>query len=190
MAMRILPSVALAVVLAAVLAACAGPDGLPPIEGTADESYRLDTGDQLRVVVFNQEQLSGDYTVGGDGSISMPLVGAVQARGLTTSELEASLVQWLSEEKDILVNPSVNVQVQAFRPFYILGEVRSPGQYPSVHQRTVLSAVALAGGFTYRARTDYVSITRETSGQAVERRADRDTIVQPGDVIYVYERYF
>jgi polysaccharide export outer membrane protein len=186
MAMRVLLSVALAV----VLAACAGPDGLPPIEGTVDESYRLDTGDQLRVVVFNQEQLSGDYTVGGDGSISMPLVGAVQARGLTTSELEASLVQWLSEEKDILVNPSVNVQVQAFRPFYILGEVRSPGQYPSVHQRTVLSAVALAGGFTYRARTDYVSITRETSGQAVEHRADRDTIVQPGDVIYVYERYF
>jgi polysaccharide export outer membrane protein len=173
-----------------VLAGCSGPEGLPPIDGGADESYRLDTGDQLRVVVFNQEQLSGEYTVGGDGAISMPLVGGVQARGMTTSELEANLVRRLSEEKDILVNPSVNVQVQAFRPFYILGEVRAPGQYPAVHQGTVLSAVAIAGGFTYRARTDYVSITRKTGDQAVEHRADRDTIVQPGDVIYVYERYF
>jgi polysaccharide export outer membrane protein len=187
MTMRTILSVALA---AAVLAGCAGPDNLPPIESTTDASYRLDTGDQLRVVVFNQEQLSGEYAVGGDGTISMPLVGSVPARGLTTSELEAGLVQRLSEEKDILVNPSVNVQVQTYRPFYILGEVRAPGQYPSVHQGTVLSAVAIAGGFTYRARTDYVSITRKTGDQAVEQRADRDTIVQPGDVIYVYERYF
>jgi polysaccharide export outer membrane protein len=185
--MRIILSAVLAV---AALAGCAGPDNLPPIEGTAAENYRLDTGDQLRVVVFNQEQLSGEYTVGGDGTISMPLVGGVPARGLTTSELEAGLVQRLSEEKDILVNPSVNVQVQAYRPFYILGEVRAPGQYPAVHQGTVLSAVAIAGGFTYRARTDYVSITRKTGDQVVEHRADRDTIVQPGDVIYVYERYF
>jgi len=185
--MRFFPSIALA---AAMLAGCAGPDGLPPIESAADGSYRLDTGDQLRVVVFNQEQLSGEYVVGGDGTISMPLVGGVPARGLTSSELEASLVQRLSEESDILVNPSVNVQVQTFRPFYILGEVRSPGQYPSVHQGTVLGAVAIAGGFTYRARTDYVSITRKTGDQVVEHRADRDTIVQPGDVIYVYERYF
>jgi polysaccharide biosynthesis/export protein len=176
MTMRTILSVALA---AAVLAGCAGPDNLPPIESTTDASY-----------VFNQEQLSGEYAVGGDGTISMPLVGSVPARGLTTSELEAGLVQRLSEEKDILVNPSVNVQVQTYRPFYILGEVRAPGQYPSVHQGTVLSAVAIAGGFTYRARTDYVSITRKTGDQAVEQRADRDTIVQPGDVIYVYERYF
>ncbi len=129
--MRIFLSVALAAV---VLAGCAGPDNLPPIESTAEEGYRLDTGDQLRVVVFNQEQLSGDYAVGGDGTISMPLVGGVAARGLTASELEASLVQRLSEEQDILVNPSVNVQVQTFRPFYILSEVRSPGQCPSVHR--------------------------------------------------------
>jgi polysaccharide export outer membrane protein len=185
--MRIFLSIALAT---ATLAGCAGPDNLPPIESTTEESYRLDTGDQLRVVVFNQDQLSGDYTVGGDGAISMPLVGGVPVRGMTTSELEASLVQRLSEEQDILVNPSVNVQVQAYRPFYILGEVRAPGQYPAVHQGTVLSAVAIAGGFTYRARTDYVSITRKSGDQAVEQRADRDTIVQPGDVIYVYERYF
>jgi polysaccharide export outer membrane protein len=174
----------------AVVTGCSGLDDLPPLEqsGTSLQNYRLDTGDLLRVTVFNQEQLTGDYAVGADGAISMPLIGEVSARGLTTRELEQALVKSLSV--DMLVSPSVTVQVQTYRPFFILGEVRSPGQYPSLYDTTVLGAVATAGGFTYRARTDYVSITRKIGDQIVERRAERNSVIEPGDVIYVYERYF
>lgn len=186
--MRILLCSAL---VAGMLTGCAGPDDLPPLEqgNLSSEGYRLDAGDQLRVTVFNQAQLTGDYKVAADGTISMPLIGQIAARGLTSSEFEQALTKRLSE-KNLLVDPSVNVQVEAYRPFFILGEVRNPGQYPCPSDTTVLSAVAVAGGFTYRARTDYVSITRKTDSQPAERRADRDSIVQPGDVIFVYERYF
>lgn len=179
-------------IVAAMLSGCAGPEDLPALEqnSASAESYRLDTGDQLRVTVFNQEQLTGEYKVGADGTISMPLIGEVSARGQTSGELEQALARRLSVEKNLLVDPSVSVQVEAYRPFFILGEVRNPGQYPCPYETSVLSAVAIAGGFTYRARTDYVSITRRIDSQLVERRADRDSIIQPGDVIYVYERYF
>lgn len=178
--------------VAALLTGCAGPDDFPALEqdGVSAESYQLDTGDQLRIVVFNQEQLTGDYKVGSNGAISMPLIGEVSARGQTTSELEQALIQRLSVEENILVDPSVSVQVEAYRPFFILGEVANPGQYPCPYETTVLSAVAMAGGFTYRARTDAVSITRKTGPQVVERRAERNSVVRPGDVIFVYERYF
>src|SRR4029453_12468266 len=117
--------------VAALLSGCAGPEDLPALEqdGVPAESYQLDTGDQLRVTVFNQEQLTGDYKVGANGAISMPLIGEVAARGQTPSELEATLVKRLSVEENILVNPSVSVQVEAYRPFFILGEVANPGQY-------------------------------------------------------------
>jgi polysaccharide export outer membrane protein len=179
-------------IVAGLLGGCAGPEDLlaleqdnPPLEG-----YHLDTGDQLRVTVFNEQQLTGDYLVGANGTISMPLIGEVSVRGQTTGELEQTLANRLSVEKHLLIDPSISVQVQAYRPFFILGEVRNPGQYPCPYETTVLSAVAIAGGFSYRARTDYVSITRKIGPQLVERRADRTSIIQPGDVIYVYERYF
>jgi protein involved in polysaccharide export with SLBB domain len=179
-------------IVAGLLGGCAGPEDLlaleqdsPPLEG-----YHLDTGDQLRVTVFNEQQLTGDYLVGANGTISMPLIGEVSVRGQTTGELEQTLTKRLSVEKHLLIDPSVSVQVQAYRPFFILGEVRNPGQYPCPYETTVLSAVAIAGGFSFRARTDYVSITRKIGPQLVERRADRTSIIQPGDVIYVYERYF
>jgi len=178
--------------VAGLLCGCAGPEDLPALEQDSAlvEGYHLDTGDQLRVTVFNEQQLTGDYGVGANGTISMPLIGEVSVRGQTTGELEQTLVKQLSVEKKLLINPSVSVQVQAYRPFFILGEVRNPGQYPCAYETTVLTAVAMAGGFSYRARTDYVSITRRIGPQLVERRADRTSIIQPGDVIYVYERYF
>jgi len=182
----------LSALVAASLSACAGPEDLPALEenGVPTEGYRLDTGDQLRITVFDQEQLTGEYRVSDNGSISMPLIGEIAARGQTTGDLEQALVQRLSVEKNLLVNPSVNVQVEAYRPFFILGEVRNPGQYPCPSGTNVLSAVATAGGFTYRARTDAVSITRKVGTDLMEGRADRNSVVQPGDVIYVYERYF
>lgn len=178
--------------VAVLLSGCAGPEDLPVLEQTSGSAggYHLDTGDQLRVTVFNQPQLTGDYKIGANGAISMPLIGEISARGQTTGELEQALVRRLSVEKNLLVDPSVSVQVEAYRPFFILGEVRNPGEYPCPYDTTVLSAVAIAGGFTYRARTDYVSITRKIDSQPAERRANRDSVVQPGDVIYVYERYF
>ena len=176
----------------ALLTGCSGLEDLPPLDqsSTLQESYRLDTGDELRISVFNQDQLTGNYKVGANGAISMPLIGEVAARGLTTGELEKALVNRLSVDKSLLVDPSVSVQVQAYRPFFILGEVKSPGQYPCPYDTTVLSAVAMAGGFTYHARTDYVSITRKKGDRIVEQRAERNSVIAPGDVVVVYERYF
>jgi polysaccharide export outer membrane protein len=136
-----------AALTAVVLAGCAGPEDLPPIgQAATTADYRLDSGDQLRITVFNQDQLTGLYSVDPAGDISMPLIGQVPARGLTPGDLEKSLVKRLSQDQNILVNPSINVQIQTYRPFYILGEVKTRGQYSWAHESTVLSAVAVAGG--------------------------------------------
>jgi len=155
---------------------------------TAGEAYRLDEGDQMHVVVYGDSQLTGDYTVDSEGFISLPLAGRLQARGSTAPELEQTIKNRLSE--GLLVNPSVNVQIRSMRPFFILGEVKQPGQYVAADNLTVLAAVAAAGGFTYRAVTDEVTITRRLGDKTVKGRADTDARVQPGDVIYIYERYF
>jgi polysaccharide biosynthesis/export protein len=151
--------------------------------------YQLDSGDKLRVVVFGQEDISGEYAVDGSGFISMPLINQVEARGRSVTDLEKEIAQRL-QSGNLLVNPSVSVQVATFRPFFILGEVRQPGQFPYVEGMTVLTAVAMAGGFTYRAEMDNYTITRKTGEKAVEAKAERNTVVQPGDVIFVRERYF
>jgi polysaccharide export outer membrane protein len=179
----------LLVVLAAFLvSACVSGADLPPLPESSAGPYRLDTGDQIRLIVFGQPDLSGEFTVNDNGNISIPLLGPVQARGLSTADLESEVVTALS--RDLLVNPSVSVEIQKFRPVFILGEVASPGQYDYTPGMTVLTAVTVAGGFTFRAVEDYVSITRRTGDAAVEGRAERETLVQPGDVIFVYERYF
>lgn len=151
--------------------------------------YQLDSGDRLRVVIFGQEDISGEYAVDGSGFISMPLINQVQARGRSVTELEKDIAARL-QSGNLLVNPSVSVQVATFRPFFILGEVRQPGQFPYVEGMTVLTAVAMAGGFTYRAETDSYTLTRKSGDKAVEARAERNTVVMPGDVIFVSERYF
>lgn len=175
--------------LGLAVAACAGPGrSLPPIADAPTGPYRLDSGDQVRVIVFGQEELSGEYTVNDSGTISVPLIGTVDARGRTTAELEQEVAGLLAA--GLLVNPSVSVEVQAFRPFFILGEVNDPGQYPYVAGMSVLTAVAIGGGFTFRAEEETMTITRTTGDGVAEGRAARDTLVQPGDVVYVYERFF
>lgn len=176
------------VVLSLLTAACGGSD-LPPVTKAENTSYRLDSGDKVRIVVFGQDQMSDEYTVGDDGTISLPLVGQVKARGLSTAQLEAELKGQL-ERGGVLVNPSVTAEIETFRPFFILGEVAKPGQYPYVSGMTVLTAVAIAGGFTYRADKSKVSITRNAQGKAVEGLAQRIDDVAPGDVIVVDERFF
>jgi len=175
--------------LMVVLQACAagGVVSQQPLAG--DEGpYRLDSGDQVRVTVFGQEDLTGEYTVDGSGHISMPLINAIAARGLTVRELEAEVARVLGEE--LLRNPNVSVQVANFRPFFILGEVSKSGQYPYVDGMTARTAVAIAGGFTHRADQRYVRVTRKEDGQLLEIEIPTDELIRPGDTVYVTERYF
>jgi len=152
------------------------------------QPYTLDSGDKLRVTVFGQPDLSGEFAVDGSGMIAIPLIPPVKAGGLTTTELQASIADALS--RTLLRNPNVSVQVTEFRPFFILGEVSKAGQYPFVNGMTVQSAVAIAGGFSYRAYQDSVHVTRNVSGRLVEMDVPANAPVLPGDTILVEERYF
>jgi polysaccharide export outer membrane protein len=175
---------------AAGIAACSGPSSsLPPLPTADAATYRLGPGDQVRVITFQDEQLTGEFRVNDNGTLALPLLGSIQAAGLTTSELASSVAQEL-QRRNLFKDPSVSVEVVNYRPIFILGEVNRPGQYPYQPGMTVVSAVAIAGGFTYRAVEDQVSIVRNTSGKSVEGRAGRETTLRPGDVITVYERSF
>lgn len=160
---------------------------VPAIAADGNE-YRLGTGDRLRVTVFGDDQLSGEFQVSAAGMIAMPLIGEVEARGRTTSELEGLVAERLKQ--DYLKNPKVSVEVIDYRPFYVLGEVKNPGSYPYVNGMRVVNAIALAGGFTYRARESRMTIKRDIDGQLQEMDADQGTTVMPGDVIEVSERFF
>jgi polysaccharide export outer membrane protein len=171
-----------------ILWGCTNPRDYPPITAPTPAVYRLDSGDQLRVIVYDDDRLTGDYAVDDAGTISVPLIGHVQARGMTTAELEKSIKDKLTGT--VYVSPSVAVQVQYYRPYFVLGEVNQPGQYPSVGNMTVESAVAAAGGYTYRANIETVTITRRNGDELVKGSASNDVAVQPGDVIYVYDSIF
>lgn len=151
-------------------------------------TYTLGSGDQVKVTVFGHEDLSGEFLVDGSGSISFPLVGNINLGGKTVREAERLIVGRL--RPDYLINPRVSVEVLNYRPFYIIGEVNKPGSYPYVSGMTVLNAIALAGGFTYRARENNVLIKRASDPQGEKRKADQRTAVLPGDVIEVPERFF
>jgi polysaccharide export outer membrane protein len=172
-----------------LLAGCAPGSGLPSLPSTPAGPYRLGVGEQVRIITFGEERLTGEFKVNDRGQIAVPLLGNIPANGLTTTELEHSIAQQLVDKK-VLVNPSVSVEVLAYRPVFILGEVTKPGEYPYKPGMTVLTAVAIAGGFTYRAETDYASILRRVDSHPVEGKVSRNVEVRPGDVIDVYERYF
>lgn len=155
----------------------------------ADDSYRLGSGDRVRITVYGQPELTGEYAVDGSGQMSYPLVGQLRAGGLTAHELEQALIGKLSP--NYLKNPSISVEVLTYRPFYIVGEVRTPGSYPFVSGMTVLNAVALAGGFTYRARENSFYVTRTgEDGSKNKITAGAEATILPGDIITVRERYF
>ena len=152
-----------------------------------DGDYTLAAGDRIRVTVYGQDDLSGDFQLDGNGDVSLPLILNVAAQGQTPRELEQAITGRLQPQ--YLRNPLVSVEVLTPRPFYILGEVSAPGSYPYAAGTTVLKAVALAGGFTYRANAKKVRITREGEAEPFER-APLQTDVKPGDVIEVPERFF
>ena len=150
--------------------------------------YELGSGDKVKVTVFGHNDLSGQFLVGGNGDIALPLIGKMAANGLTVSQLETRIVKAL--KPDYLKNPRVSVEVLNYRPFYIIGEVKKPGSYAYVSGMTVVNAIALAGGYTYRARENKIYVTRATDPENVKLPADHDTQILPGDVIEVPERFF
>lgn len=172
------------------LAACADSwDGPPPAAPAAkQESYRLGTGDKLRVIVYGEDDLGGEYEIDGSGMVRLPLVGSVQAAGLSQRQFEQEVKAKLDE--GYLKDARVNVEVTNYRPFYILGEVNKPGEYPFVNGMNVLTAVATAGGYTYRANESEVYIRRSGSSDEQSVDADPTTKVNPGDIIRVPERFF
>jgi polysaccharide export outer membrane protein len=154
----------------------------------SDFQYILDSGDKLRITVFNEPELSGEFEIDGSGILAFPLIGSVKAGGIDPRSLEKLLADKLRGE--YLVNPRVNIEVLNFRPFFILGEVKSPGSYPYVNGLNVINAVALAGGYTPRAYKKKVLITRGQGKDRKEFHAGEEELVLPGDSIRVEERLF
>jgi polysaccharide export outer membrane protein len=173
-----------------LLAGCQGPLGdLPPLPPPASAAYTLGAGDQLRLITFGEQTLSGQFAVDDGGNVEIPLLGPQHAAGLTTHQFAEAVAAQL-REKNIIRNPSVSAEILSYRPVYVLGEVNKPGEYPYRPGMTVLTVVALAGGFTYRAVEDAVSVVRSTADKSAEGRAGRDALLQPGDVVTVFERNF
>ncbi|HWO14253.1 MAG TPA: polysaccharide biosynthesis/export family protein [Vicinamibacterales bacterium] len=157
---------------------------------TADDTasdYTLAAGDRIRITVYGHDDLSGEFQLDGSGNIALPLIQTVAAGGQTPRALEQTITDRLQPE--YLRNPLVSVEVVTQRPFYILGEVSAPGSYPYSTGITVVKAAALAGGFTYRANTKKVRITRDGDAEPIER-APLQSEIKPGDVIEVPERFF
>lgn len=150
--------------------------------------YTLDSGDRLRVVVFGQDGLSNSYIVDASGYIAMPLIGTVSARGATTEELSKRIAEKLRD--GYVKEPHVAVEIEAYRPFFILGEVTQPGQYPYVADMTVETAVAIAGGFGPRAYRQTVTVTRTEHGGQVRMKVPTTFTLRPGDTVNVQERWF
>src|SRR5215208_3395131 len=169
------PRAAPAVIVAAPVAY------IEPVPVRFDAAYHLDTGDKLRVVVYGQEGLTNTYAIDAGGSITLPLIGAVPARGRTPAGLASQIAGSL--RRGFIRDPSVAVEVEAYRPFFILGEVAAPGQYPYVPNMTVESAVAIAGGFSPRAKRDRVTLTHTGDSGSVRVVVPLGTALGPGDTV-------
>jgi polysaccharide export outer membrane protein len=176
-------------VIPILLAGCAPGRGLPPLPPLSGHEYRLGPGDTLRIITYGEDPLTGEFRVSDQGTIAVPLAGTVKAAGRTPHELEDAVAAALKKGQ-MLRKASVSVEVAIYRPIYVLGEVNKPGQYPYQPGMTVVSAAAVAGGFTYRAVEDYASVVRVLDGDSVESKASRQALVQPGDVITVFERRY
>ena len=160
----------------------------PHAVADTDGPYLLDTGDKLRVFVYGQPNLSRGYTVDHDGQITVPLIGAVEARGRTTEQVQRTIRARLGGE--FVRDPQVTVDIVQNRPFFILGEVRNPGQYPYVSGMTIETAIAIGGGYTERASDRSFRITRRINGFVDVIDAPSDYVVRAGDTVFVYERFF
>lgn len=178
-----------ALLAVAIVAGCSGYRPAPAAFHEAiDQPYVIDAGDRLRVTVFEQAGLTNTYGVDPSGYISFPLVGAVAARGRTASQIEAQIAAAL--RNGYLRDPDVTVEIDRYRPIFVMGEVGAPGQYLYVPGMTVQKAVASAGGFTPRASQASVDVTRHVNGEILTGRVVISDPLLPGDTIYVRERLF
>ena len=152
-------------------------------DNASQATYRLATGDKVHVIVYGEDDLGGDFEVDGNGFVRLPLIGQVKASGLSTRELEERIDAALAD--GYLQQPRVSVEITNYRPFYIIGEVNKPGQYPYVNAMNALNAVALAGGYTEKAEDGYVYVRRNGEMEEHKMRADQTTAIEPGDVVRV-----
>ncbi|MBD8875127.1 polysaccharide biosynthesis/export family protein [Roseibium polysiphoniae] len=179
----------LVLAMCASMVACSGYKRPPTaFHETLTQPYRLDSSDRLRIIVFGQDDLSNTYVIDQAGYISFPLVGSVAARGKTQQELSAELGRKLRQ--GYLRDPDVSVEVDTYRPVFVMGEVQNAGQYTYVAGMTVQNAIATAGGFSTRAQQQDVDITRQINGEILNGRVPISDPLRPGDTIYVRERYF
>lgn len=185
--------VALGIALAAMLTCVGGfasaNEAVPSKPASTNPGdYILGSGDKLRVTTFGEQDLSGEFEVGSTGKVSMPLIGDITVTGQTVSQVGRSIEEKL--RSGYLRDPKVNIDVLNYRPFFILGEVIKPGSYPYVNGMTVVNAVAMAGGYTYRADKDGVTIEHAGSQAKKEQKIDETGTVMPGDIVRVPERFF
>ena len=153
-----------------------------------EKSYRLGPGDRLRVIVFGEEDLSGEFEVDSVGVVSLPLIQPINTSNMTLAQLRTQIENQL--KAGYLVEPRVSVEILNYRPFYITGEVGRPGEYPYVAGMNVLKAIAMAGGYTYRANTRRVLLTRADTNSEEEKKPSQQLLILPGDYIRVPERFF
>lgn len=177
-------------VLATAFLSCCAMDDRPSIAPyTGVSEYRLASGDQIRVVVFDQPTLSSVYLVGASGNISMPLVGTFKAENKTVQQVEGA-IRGALKDKALVADPKVSVEVAVYRPFSILGEVRSPGRFPYAPGMTIDDAVALAGGYTIHADQQMIRVTTHASQALATDERPPTASFFPGDTLYVKERWF
>ena len=181
------------VVLSVLVSACSGAsfpteDAPMKIENPTD-AYLLEPGNRVRLTVFGESNLSGDFALDPIGNLALPLVGNIPASGVTAKTLTKRIEDFLKKD-GYLQTPRVAVEVQTFRPFYVLGEVRAPGEFPYATGMTVLSAVAKAGGYDYRAREGEAVLVRTIDNEQKDYRAVERTPILPGDIIKILQRRF
>lgn len=185
---RVLSFVSVVLMLIGLASCASAPDATAYFNSALNRPYTLASSDRLRVLVYGQDQLSNSYDVDSTGAIAMPLIGAVHAEGLTTHGLERVIAEKL--RNGFVRDPQVAVEVQAYRPFFIMGEVTTAGQYPYINGMTVQNAVAVAGGYTPRASHAGVLMTRIIDGRSYTGMVPATEPVRPGDTISVRERLF
>ena len=189
---RTVRSALCAFTLVLALALIAGPPR--PVHAQASpqaqtsDKYILGSNDKIRLKVYGEPDITGEYEIDSAGQVSVPLAGHVRAGGLTTKQLERAITSALA--KGIVRDPRVNVEISQYRNYYILGEVKKSGEYPYRLGLTVMDAVASAGGFTYRANESKVFLRRSGSGVEEIYALDSPVLVYPGDNIRIPERYF
>lgn len=189
----------LSVMLCLMLAACSG--SAPSLESTSAPAatastngagstaeYRLGAGDKVRIIVFGEQDLSGEFVVGDSGGIDMPLIGSVSAKGATVAQFQDRVVKEL--KNGYLNDPKVSVEVLNYRPFFITGEVKNGGEYPYKAGLTVQDAVGVAGGYTYRAETATAYLRRAGEDREIKVSLDSRVPINPGDSIRIPERFF